>query len=122
GCSQERERGGAVSRTGGVGEQQERGCKRRHPNSGDLHAGDGAALEVVSKSRRQALRSCAVGLFLVSNAHARRSGKAGTPFLRPLQGPIGRRGGWPQTLTGAGPRSADRPRLWLRRAGAWPRL
>src|SRR6185437_1055327 len=47
-------------------------------------AGDRGRLEVVSKSRRQALRSCAVGLFLVSKPHARRSGKAGTPFLRPL--------------------------------------
>src|SRR6185437_14782 len=46
--------------------------------------GETGRLEVVSKSRRQALRSCAVGLFLVSKPHARRSGKAGTPFLRPL--------------------------------------
>src|SRR6185437_16011919 len=45
---------------------------------------DTGRLEVVSKRRRQALRSCAVGLFLVSKPHARRSGKAGTPFLRPL--------------------------------------
>src|SRR6185437_3367150 len=64
--------------------------------------GDTGRLEVVSKSRRQALRSCAVGLFLLSKPHARRSGKAGSPFLRPLLA---------LSLAGAGPSAASRPRL-----------
>src|SRR6185437_9760417 len=74
--------------------------------------GDTGRLEVVSKSRRQALRSCGVGLFLVSKPHARRSGKAGTPFLRPLLA---------LSSVGAGPSAAARPRLLLRRTGA-PRV
>src|SRR6185437_8713310 len=68
--------------------------------------GDTWRLEVVSKSRRQALRSCAVGLFLVSKPHARRSGKAGSPFLRPLLAlsSVGR-----ESSRGIEPRCGSRP-------------
>src|SRR6185437_15321911 len=72
--------------------------------------GDTGRLEVVSKSRRQALRSCAVGLFLVSKPHGRRSGKAGTPFLRPLLAlsSVGRESS-PVLRTGIEPRCGSRP-------------
>src|SRR6185437_10393077 len=68
--------------------------------------GDTGRLEVVSKSRRQALRSCAVGLVLVSKPHARWSGKAGTPFLRPLLAlsSVGR-----ESSRGIEPRCGSRP-------------
>src|SRR6185437_9766322 len=68
--------------------------------------GDTGRLEVVSKSRRQALRSCAVGLFLVSKPHATRSGKAGTPFFRPLLAlsSVGR-----ESSRGIQPRCGPRP-------------
>src|SRR6185437_5795636 len=67
---------------------------------------DRGRLEVVSKSRRQALRSSAVGLFLVSKPHAGRSGKAGTPFLRPLLAlsSVGR-----ESSRGFEPRCGSRP-------------
>src|SRR6185437_6147386 len=77
---------------------------------GGAGRGDTGRLEVVSKSRRQALRSCAVGLFLVSKPHARRSGKAGSPFLRPLLAlsSVGRESS-SVLRTGIEPRCGSRP-------------
>src|SRR6185437_12172082 len=79
--------------------------------------GDTGRLEVVSKSRRQALRSCAVGLFLVSKPHGRRSGKAGTPFLRPLLAlsSVGR-----ESSRGIQPRCGSRPPCVLAMHPVWP--
>src|SRR6185437_9671782 len=50
--------------------------------------GDTGRLEVVSKSRRQALRSSAVGLFLVSKPHARTVGKGRYPIFETTSGVV----------------------------------
>src|SRR6185437_9020056 len=77
---------------------------------GGAGRGDSGRLEVVSKSRRQALRSCAVGLFLVSMPHESQSGMAGTPFLRPLLAlsSVGRESS-SVLRTGIQPRCGSRP-------------